>query len=253
MVAIGHRLPVGIFGIQRRVQRLRRPARLEAQYVERPVGGDTQQPGFEAAPFVVAKRIQGVVGAQECVLGHVVGEVGAPHIADGDAVDGIAVAVDQNVVGIEITAAGALECIDSRQATGKVVPAEVSQRVLGRYWKERTPEEQKAFIDLLTELFINVAYPRSAEFFADLQIDVTDERIKGDEAEVKTTVSDPKEGLISVDYRLQQHNGAWHVRDIILDDVSLVRNLRSQIQQVIAEHSYDELLRRMRDKLNENL
>lgn len=131
--------------------------------------------------------------------------------------------------------------------------AEVSQRVLGRYWKERTPEEQKAFIDLLTELFVNVAYPRSAEFFADLQIDVTDERIKGDEAEVKTTVSDPKEGLIAVDYRLQQHNGAWHVRDIILDDVSLVRNLRSQIQQVIAEHSYDELLRRMRDKLNENL
>jgi phospholipid transport system substrate-binding protein len=131
--------------------------------------------------------------------------------------------------------------------------AEVSQRVLGRYWKDRTPAEQKAFIDLLTELFVHVAYPKSAEFFADLQINYTNERVKGDEAEVQTTVSDPKEGLIAVDYRLQQHNGTWNVRDIILDDVSLVRNLRSQIQQVIAEHSYDELLRRMRDKLNDNL
>ena len=131
--------------------------------------------------------------------------------------------------------------------------ASVSQRVLGRYWQERTPTEQKAFTDLLTELFVNIAYPRSAEFFGDLQINITDERIQGENAEVQTTVSDPKEGLISVDYRLQQRNGAWHVRDIILDDVSLIRNLRSQCQQIIAEHSYDELIRRMQEKLNEEL
>ena len=141
----------------------------------------------------------------------------------------------------------------AQRVNGMLDISEVSQRVLGRYWKERTVEEQKAFTNLLTELFINIAYPKSAEFFADLHVNVTDERIEGDKAEVDTTVSDPKEGLISVDYRLQQHDGAWHVRDIILDDVSLVRNLRSQCQQVIAEHSYDELLRRMRDKLNENL
>jgi phospholipid transport system substrate-binding protein len=131
--------------------------------------------------------------------------------------------------------------------------ANVSQRILGRYWQERTPAEQKAFTDLLTELFVKIAYPKSAEFFADLQVNVTDERIQGENAEVQTTVSDPKEGLISVDYRLQQRNGTWHVRDIILDDVSLIRNLRSQCQQIIAEHSYDELIRRMQEKLNEEL
>ena len=127
----------------------------------------------------------------------------------------------------------------------------VSRRVLGRHWKNRTPKEQKKFTELMTQLLVKVAYPKSAAFFGSFDIDVTDERITGERAEVKTTVSDPKEGLISVDYRLQQNNGTWHVRDIVLDDVSLVRNLRSQCHQIITEHSYDELMRRMQEKLNE--
>jgi phospholipid transport system substrate-binding protein len=128
---------------------------------------------------------------------------------------------------------------------------EVSQRVLGRHWAERTPAEQQAFIALLTELFEKVAYPKSAEFFSDLNIQVTNERITGQRAIVKTTVSDPKEGLIAVDYHLTQDNGSWRVRDIVLDDVSLALNLRSQMNKIIAEHSYAELLRRMREKLTE--
>jgi hypothetical protein len=49
----------------------------------------------------------------------------------------------------------------------------------------------------------------------------------------------------------QRSSNTWLVRDIILDDVSLTRNLRSQCQKIITEHSYAELLRRMRDKLSE--
>jgi phospholipid transport system substrate-binding protein len=57
--------------------------------------------------------------------------------------------------------------------------------------------------------------------------------------------------LISVNYELKKQNDSWQIRDIVLDDVSLARNLRSQCQKIIAEHSYDELLRRIRDKLQE--
>lgn len=128
---------------------------------------------------------------------------------------------------------------------------DVSQRILGRHWKQRTPTEQQEFTAILTELFTSVAYPKSAEFFSDLDVQVHDERVTGKRAVVTTTVSDPKEGLISVDYQLQQRENTWRVRDIILDDVSLTRNLRSQCQKIITEHSYDELLRRMRDKLSE--
>jgi len=130
------------------------------------------------------------------------------------------------------------------------IPA-VGQRTLGKHWQARTPSEQQEFIALLEQLFTRVAYPKSAEFFHGLNISIAKENIAGQRATVKTTVKHPKEGLVSVDYRLVQENGTWRVQDILLDDVSLAANLQSQFNKIITEHSYAELLRRMRDKLNE--
>jgi phospholipid transport system substrate-binding protein len=130
------------------------------------------------------------------------------------------------------------------------IPA-VGQWALGKHWRDRTPTEQREFIALLEELFVKVAYPKSASFFSDYRVDVLDERVNGTRATVRTTVFDPQEGLVAVDYRLIQHNGSWRVRDILLDDVSLAANLRSQFNQIIVKDSYAELLRRMREKLTE--
>lgn len=130
------------------------------------------------------------------------------------------------------------------------IPA-VGQRTLGKHWQARTPAEQQEFIALLEQLFTKVAYPKSAEFFSGLEINVAKENITGQRATVQTTVKHPKEGLVSVDYRLVQDHGEWRVQDILLDDVSLAANLQSQFNKIITENSYAELLRRMRDKLNE--
>ena len=130
------------------------------------------------------------------------------------------------------------------------IPA-VAQRTLGKHWQTRTPAEQQEFIALLEQLFTKVAYPKSAEFFHGLEVNFAKENIAGQRATVKTTVKHPKEGLVSVDYRLVQEGGVWHVQDILLDDVSLATNLQSQFNKIITENSYAELLRRMRDKLNE--
>lgn len=127
----------------------------------------------------------------------------------------------------------------------------VSARTLGKHWQDRSPAEQREFIALLEELFATVAFPKSSEFFNDYQIEFAKERITGERAVVNTTVTHPKEGLIAIDYELVQHNGNWRVRDILLDDVSLALNLRSQFHKIITEDSYQELLRRMRDKIAE--
>ena len=127
----------------------------------------------------------------------------------------------------------------------------VGQRTLGKHWQTRTPAEQQEFVALLEQLFTKVAYPKSAEFFHGLEVNFAKENIAGPRATVKTTVKHPKEGLVSVDYRLSQEGGVWRVQDILLDDVSLAANLQSQFNKIITENSYVELLRRMRDKLNE--
>jgi phospholipid transport system substrate-binding protein len=129
---------------------------------------------------------------------------------------------------------------------------DLAQRVLGPEWTKLKSTEQKDFTQLLTNLFQKVAYPRSAEFFGDLQIEFRDEKVTGDKAVVETMVSHPKEGQVDIDYQLHQTNGKWMIEDVLLDGVSLLTNVRSQIQQVIAKESYQGLVKRMREKLAES-
>jgi phospholipid transport system substrate-binding protein len=128
---------------------------------------------------------------------------------------------------------------------------EVSKWTLGKHWEALSPAQRQEFSQLLAQLFAKIAYPKSAEFFSGLNIAVAGERTTAQGAVVKTTVTHPKEGLVAIDYRLARSNDSWRVRDIILDDVSLATNLRSQFHKIIAEHSYAELLRLMREKLAE--
>ena len=51
-----------------------------------------------------------------------------------------------------------------------------------------------------------------------------------------------------MDYRLIAREGTWHAYDVIIDGVSLVKNYRSQFAGIIAESSFQELMRRLRDR-----
>lgn len=128
----------------------------------------------------------------------------------------------------------------------------LSQEVLGSHWSKLNASEQKSFVQLLQDLLQKVAYPKSAEFFGDLSIDFVGERVMGPEAVVETTVSHPQEGQITIEYKLRQAGARWTVTDVLLDSVSLVTNVRTQMQQVIAKESYQGLLKRMREKLTES-
>lgn len=129
---------------------------------------------------------------------------------------------------------------------------ELAQSVLGAEWTKLKANEQKEFIQLLTRLFQKVAYPKSAEFFGNLQIEFRNEVVTGTKAVVETLVTHPKEGQIDISYQLCQISDTWMIEDVLLDGVSLLTNVRSQIQQVIAQESYRGLLKRMREKLAES-
>jgi phospholipid transport system substrate-binding protein len=129
---------------------------------------------------------------------------------------------------------------------------DLSKEVLGSQWEKLTVTEQKSFVQLLQDLLHKVAYPKSAEFFGDLRIEFVGENIMGADAIVETTVSHPKEGQVTIEYKLHKVGDHWVVADVLLDSVSLVTNVRSQMQQVIAKESYQGLLKRMKEKLTES-
>jgi phospholipid transport system substrate-binding protein len=141
----------------------------------------------------------------------------------------------------------------ARQVVEGMLPIQdLSKQVLGAHWAKLNAAEQKSFVQLLHDLLQKVAYPKSADFFGDLQIAVVNERVNGSEAVVETTVSHPKEGQVAIEYQLHQARERWTVHDVLLDGVSLVTNVRTQMQQVISKESYQGLLKRMREKLTES-
>ena len=68
---------------------------------------------------------------------------------------------------------------------------------------------------------------------------------------MSTLVVHPEEGEVEVAYCLELQEGRWLIEDILLDGVSLRLDLRSQAQKILREESYEELKRRLREKLDE--
>jgi len=51
-----------------------------------------------------------------------------------------------------------------------------------------------------------------------------------------------------VGYRLKHVNGQWKVYDAVVENISIVNNYRSQFDRVISSSSYEELVKRLREK-----
>lgn len=126
----------------------------------------------------------------------------------------------------------------------------VSEKTLGKHWKKRSPEERKQFIELLGELFRYVAFPNSAKFFRELEIEYKGNRVEGVAATVPVIVRHPDEGRISIDFIMFERGGRWRVEDVIMDGVSMRTNLRSQFHQVIRKEEFSGLVKRMQDRLD---
>ena len=127
--------------------------------------------------------------------------------------------------------------------------AEISKKALGKYWSKHSDTEQERFQALLGELFVHVAFPSSAKFFAELDLVYGKTKEKKTVVVVPLTVVHEKEGEVSIDFHLIQNRGKWQVVDVILDGVSMRNNLRSQFYKVIKKKSFNELIRKMDKKL----
>jgi phospholipid transport system substrate-binding protein len=144
----------------------------------------------------------------------------------------------------------AVEARTVREISEHLDVTEISRACLQATWNTLSEAERKNFVSLFRDILEKVAYPKSAKFFKDTEISVdATKSLAGGKSEVNTQVSKPEEGLVEVNYLLSSVNGRWLIEDVELDGVSLVLNLRSQMQKILHEQSYEELKRRLREKL----
>lgn len=138
----------------------------------------------------------------------------------------------------------------SYRALGLLNIREISRKALGKHWKKRTLTEQKVFIDLLSQMFVKEAFPNSGKFFSALKLIYGQTTtINESKANVPLTVVHEKEGEINIDFHLQKYHDQWQVVDVDLDEISMRNNMRSQLYKVISKNNYQELVRRIKEKL----
>ena len=124
---------------------------------------------------------------------------------------------------------------------------EMAKRSLGPEWQKRSPEEQKEFVRSFTAL-VEGAYFDQLESYNGEKVRFLNERQDKDFAEVATKVINNKTEEFSVNYRLHDVSGDWKVFDVVIENVSIVNNFRSQFNRVLAKSSYAELVQSMNQK-----
>ena len=122
-------------------------------------------------------------------------------------------------------------------------------RSLAKNWDTRSDQERQQFISLFKALLEN-SYASKLESYSDEKINYLSEVIKGKYALVKTEVVRPS-STIAVDYKLIQENGTWQVYDFVIEGVSMIRNYRSQFTKIIRKDSFEVLVQKLTDKINE--
>ena len=124
---------------------------------------------------------------------------------------------------------------------------EMARRALGANWRRRTPQEQEEFVRLFTEI-LERAYADIIEGYTDEKIIYFNERVDGTYADVGSKILTSKGEEYSIYYKAHLVSNEWKVYDVVAENISLVNNYRSQFNRVIANSSYEELIRRLRDK-----
>ncbi|HEY3347623.1 MAG TPA: ABC transporter substrate-binding protein [Nitrospirota bacterium] len=124
---------------------------------------------------------------------------------------------------------------------------EMAKRSLGQYWRQRSDAEKKEFTDLYADL-LERSYINRIESYSDEKIVYSAEKVDGDFAVVPSKFITKRNEEITADYKLMQKGGTWFVYDMVIENVSLVNNYRIQFNKIIRTSSYEELVRKMKNK-----
>ena len=125
---------------------------------------------------------------------------------------------------------------------------ELSKRSLSRNWKKLDAAQQQEFTQLFHQILENT--------YADRILAYKNEKISFDkesmltptQAEVYTRVNTIS-AEIPINYRLILVGDNWKVYDVVIENVSLVQNYRTQFNDILSKNTPEKLLEILRKKV----
>ncbi len=144
---------------------------------------------------------------------------------------------------------------ERRQKLEQIVSArfsyeELTKRVLGGRWPKLSEDERREVVELFRDLLIKT-YADRVEAYSGEPVDYLSERVEKvrdvEYAEVRTKAK-VGNADVPIDYRLIKLENGWQVYDMVIDEISLVSNYRSQFKKILASGSYQDLVDQLRKK-----
>ena len=125
---------------------------------------------------------------------------------------------------------------------------ELSKRTLAKNWNSMNAVQRKEFVQLFRQV-LEKAYIDKILAYTNEKIAFDRETmVSGSLAEVQTRiVTASKE--IPISYRVILKGGDWKVYDVVIENVSLVQNYRTQFSDILAKNTIEQLLETLRKKV----
>ncbi|MFA5322783.1 MAG: ABC transporter substrate-binding protein [Smithella sp.] len=125
---------------------------------------------------------------------------------------------------------------------------EFSKRTLARNWNKFNPAQRAEFVNLFEQI-LEKAYIDKILDYSNEKVDFYKENmLSGNQAEVQSKIiTSSKE--IPIFYRMILKDGKWKVYDVVVENVSLVQNYRTQFNDLLAKNTPDQLLEILRKKV----
>ena len=125
---------------------------------------------------------------------------------------------------------------------------EFSKRTLTRNWNKFSPAERVEFVKLFEQI-LEKSYIDKILDYSNEKVDFYKESMLSDnQAEIQTKIiTSSKE--IPIFYRMILKNGKWKVYDVVVENVSLVQNYRTQFNDILGKNTPEQLLEILRKKV----
>jgi phospholipid transport system substrate-binding protein len=126
-----------------------------------------------------------------------------------------------------------------------------SQRALGKNWRKLSKEQKDEFIVLFGQL-IERTYMDKTRQYSGQKLSFIKEETDEKYGTVDAEVIMKNEANIAIQFRIFKKNDTWFIYDVYVAGVSFVNNYRDQFNDIMTKSGYNELVNRLKAKLDEN-
>jgi phospholipid transport system substrate-binding protein len=125
---------------------------------------------------------------------------------------------------------------------------EFSRRTLARNWNKFTPAQRAEFVNLFEQV-LEKAYIDKILAYSNEKVNFYKETmISENQAEIQSRIITPSKE-IPINYRMIRKGNQWKTYDVVVENVSLVQNYRTQFNDILASNTPEQLLEILRKKV----